>query len=206
MNNVLPDSVALELQKHLADAGVEWHLGTTAKSLNYNDGGFNLVLNNGTVIEPDLVVSAVGLRANTLLASQAGLAVNRGIITNALLQTTEDDIYALGDCAEVMGHNLLFITPLLAAAKALGKTLAGETTEVNYPAMPVAVKTPLYPLVLASPARGLQGEWVFEKAESGFGIKGLFVDSSEALLGFVLSGDCVKDKHTITKQLPSIYP
>jgi rubredoxin-NAD+ reductase len=206
MDSVLPEPVAKELQQHLTDAGVEWHLGATTKAINYAGDGFDLALSNGTIIKADLVVSAVGLRSNIKLASQAGLEVHRGVVTDAFLQTVDDDIYALGDCAEVVGHNLLFIAPLLVAAKALAKTLAGERTKVHYPAMPVAVKTPLYPLVIASPARELKGDWVFEKAASGFGIKGLFVGSDETLLGFVLSGDCVKEKQILAKQLPDILP
>lgn len=204
MDSVLPEPVAVELQRHLANAGVEWHLKTTSKALDHSDDGFTLSLNNGVVIKPDLVVSAVGLRANIKLASQAGLAVNRGIITDEFLQTTGSDIYALGDCAEVKGHNLLFVAPLLAAAKALAKTLSGEQTSVKYAAMPVAVKTPLYPLVIAPPATDAQGQWIFEKAGSGFGLQGLFVGNDKILLGFVLSGDCVKNKQILTKQLPDI--
>ncbi|MFW5448062.1 MAG: FAD-dependent oxidoreductase [Methylophagaceae bacterium] len=206
MDSVLPEEVAKELQQHLTDVGVEWHLGATTESISYAGDNFDLALSNGVVIKPDLVVSAVGLRANIKLASQAGLAVNRGVVTDAFLQTADNDIYALGDCAEVEGHNLLFVAPLLAAAKALAKTLAGEKTKVSYSAMPVAVKTPLYPLVIAPPARDALGEWFFENAESGFGIKGLFVGDDEVLLGFVLSGDCVKDKQTLAKQLPDILP
>lgn len=206
MAATLPKPVAAELRQYLASAGVEWHLEATAKALDYSGDGFALSLNNNTVINPDLVVAAVGLRANIKLASQAGLAVNRGVITDKFLQTTDNDIYALGDCAEVGGHNLLFVAPLLAAAKALAKTLAGKQTSVKYPAMPIVVKTPLYPLVIAPPAKDVQGRWVFEKAASGFGLQGLFMGCDKNLLGFVLSGDCAKNKPSLTKQLPAILP
>ena len=204
MDTVLPESVAVELQQHLSDAGVEWHLNATAKAIGFSDHGFDLTLSSEAVIKPDLVISAVGLRPNISLAFEAGLMVNRGVVTDEFLQTTEKDIYALGDCAEVKGHSLLFVAPLIAAAKALAKTLAGEITAVHYSAMPVAVKTPLYPLVVASPVEKAEGEWRFEKAGSGFGVKALFVGSDEHLLGFVLSGDYVKEKQALAKQLPDI--
>lgn len=206
MDTVLPELVAAELQQHLSDAGVEWHLNATAKAINFSAGGgaFDLLLSSEAVVKPDLVISAVGLRPNISLAFEAGLTVNRGVVTDEFLQTTEKDIYAVGDCAEVNGHSLLFVAPLIASAKALAKTLAGEITAVHYFAMPVAVKTPLYPLVVASALEKAEGEWRFEKAGSGFGIKALFVGRDEHLLGFVLSGDYVKEKQALAKQLPDI--
>ena len=206
MDTVLPEPVAKELHQQLSDAGVEWYLNTTTKSINHNGKVYDLALSNGTVINPDLVVSAVGLRANIALASDAGLSVHRGIVTDTFLKTSHNDIYALGDCAEVAGHNLLFVAPLIAGAKALAKTLAGAATEAHYPAMPVVVKTPHYPLVVAAPAKSAQGNWAFEQAQSGFGIKGLFYGEDKSLLGFVLSGDFVKEKQVLAKQLPDLIP
>ncbi|NJF26124.1 NAD(P)/FAD-dependent oxidoreductase [Thermococcus sp. Bubb.Bath] len=53
-------------------------------------------------VPADLVLVATGVRANTDLAKQAGLEVNRGIVVNEHLQTGDPDIYAIGDCAEVI--------------------------------------------------------------------------------------------------------
>lgn len=49
------------------------------------------------------MISAIGLRANTSLAVAAGLAVNRGIVTDSQLRTSDPHIYAVGDCAEING-------------------------------------------------------------------------------------------------------
>jgi len=204
MDALLPEPIAQELKVTLANAGVDWHFETSTQCINHSDNGYELTLTNGDKLSADVVISAVGLRANTDLAQAAGLRVNRGIITDDILQTSQSNIYALGDCAEVSGHNLLFIAPIIAAAKALAKTLSGTLTPVKYPAMPVAVKTPSYPIITAPPARDAVGEWTFELAESGFGIKGLYVSSNDDLLGFVLSGDAVSEKQTLTKQLPDL--
>ncbi|MDC9725647.1 MAG: FAD-dependent oxidoreductase [Gammaproteobacteria bacterium] len=204
MDALLPEPIAEELKLTLASDGVDWHLETTTESINYADDGYELSLTNGDIVHADIVISAVGLRANIKLAESAGLNINRGIVTDQYLQTSQSDIYALGDCAEVSGHNLLFIAPIMAAAKALASTLSAEPKAVKYPAMPVAIKTPSYPLITAPPARNSKGEWHFEKAESGFGIKGLFVGADDALLGFVLSGDTVSEKSVLSKQLPDL--
>lgn len=206
MESLLPEPIANELKTTLHKAGVDWHLETTVKAINKDAAshGYQLTLSNGKHLHADLVISAIGLRSNTEFAEEMGINVNLGIVTDVNLQTSQPNIYAIGDCAEVTGHNLLYIAPILAAAKALAKTLSGETTAVKYPPMPVAIKTPIYPLVVASPASMTTGVWQFEASPSGFGIKGLFTNDNETLLGFVLSGDMVSEKNVLTKQLPHI--
>lgn len=207
MDGLLPDPIATELKTVLSNAGVDWHFQSTVTSVNHtttNNNGYELTLSNGDLIQADVVISAIGLCPNIELAKTIGITVNRGIVTDEYLQTSQPNIYALGDCAEVAGHNLLFIAPILAAAKALAKTLSGQTTAVKYPAMPVAIKTPNYPLIVATPAILAKGSWLFESAPSGFGIKAVFTNDSAALLGFVLSGDMVSEKQVLTKFLPDI--
>lgn len=207
MDGLLPDPIATELKTVLSNAGVDWHFQSTVTTVNHtttNNNGYELTLSNGDLIQADVVISAIGLCPNIELAKTIGITVNRGIVTDEYLQTSQPNIYALGDCAEVAGHNLLFIAPILAAAKALAKTLSGQTTAVKYPAMPVAIKTPNYPLIVATPAILAKGSWLFESAPSGFGIKAVFTNDSAALLGFVLSGDMVSEKQVLTKLLPDI--
>lgn len=205
MSTLLPELIAKELSESFSLQGVNWQLDTVVEAINKQaDGAYQLSLSNGDKFVADIVLSAVGLEANIALAQATGLGVARGIITDNFLQTSKSNVFALGDCAEVSGHNLLFISPILAASKALAKTLTGEKTNVVYPALPVAIKTPSYPLVVALPAASELGEWTFETAETGFGIKGLFISPEKLLRGFVLSGDAVADKQTLIKQLPPI--
>jgi rubredoxin-NAD+ reductase len=123
-------------------------------------------------------------------------------VTNRLLETSAPNVYAMGDCAEVNGHVLVYVAPLMAAARALGKTLAGEPTEVSYPAMPVTIKTPACPVVVAPPAPDADGEWTIEA--DGSNVKGEFRDGSGQLLGFALTGDATKEKMALQKELPAI--
>lgn len=207
MDGLLPEPIATELKTTLSNAGVDWHFQSTVTTVNHtttDTNAYELILSNGNSIQADVVISAIGLCPNIELAKTIGIAVKRGIVTDEYLQTSQRNIYALGDCAEVAGHNLLFIAPILAAAKALAKTLSGQTTAVKYPAMPVAIKTPNYPLIVATPALLATGSWQFESASSGFGIKATFTNESAALLGFVLSGDMVSEKQVLTKLLPDI--
>ena len=123
MPGLLHPAAAKAVQAGLEGLGVRFHLGPVLASLKKAGEGLEAHLSDGEVIPCDLVVSAVGLRPRTELAFAAGLAVNRGIVVDRSLRTSHANIYALGDCAEVDGLNLLYVMPLMACARALAQTL-----------------------------------------------------------------------------------
>lgn len=198
--SLLPEKASIALQKGLEDLGVKFHLGTLVNRVTESDKGLLANLSSGEQIETDIVISAVGLRPRLDLAVNAGLSVNQGICVDRLLQTSDADIYALGDCAEVDGNVLLYVMPLMASARALAKTLAGQPTEVTYGAMPVVIKTPAVPVVVSPPAK--EGEWMIEA--KGTDVKALCRDEDGSLLGYALLGSCVADKLALNKELPAI--
>jgi rubredoxin-NAD+ reductase len=185
IDRLLPQEVGKELQNRLENKGVCWHLNTTVTSVDHKEERYLLTLQNGDQIETDLVLSAVGLKANTELASAAGANVNRGIIINGGQRTNLPDVFAIGDCAEINGQLLPYLAPINAGLPALADCLLGRPTMVNYPLMPVIVKTTIYPLTLYPPAHDLNGHWQIEKSNSG--TRALFIDDNQQLQGFVLS-------------------
>ncbi len=201
MSTLLPTEVGRVLEKALSDLGVNWCLKLTTSAINKIATGYELVLSDGQTVQADLVLSAIGLRSDISLAEAAGLECQRGIVVDRTLQSSDENIYALGDCAEVEGLVLPFVMPLMNGARALAATLCGESTKVSYPAMPVLVKTPAMATVVSPPARDAQGEWELTKLDNG--IKALFKDG-ERLLGFALLGDAVSEKQALTKELPSV--
>ncbi|MNG10806.1 Rubredoxin-NAD(+) reductase [compost metagenome] len=148
------------------------------------------------------MVSAVGLRPRIDLASAAGLQVNRGVVVDRQLRTSHDNIFALGDCAEVDGLNLLYVMPLMSCARALAQTLAGNPTAVAYGPMPVTVKTPACPLVVSPPPHGREGQWSVEGL--GTDLKVLCHDADGQLLGYALTGTAVMEKLALNRQLPAL--
>jgi rubredoxin-NAD+ reductase len=199
---LLPEPAGKAVQAALEAKGAKFHFGPLVTAVNKSESGVSVSLNNGETIDADLVVSAVGVRPRTELARASGIDTNRGILTNRLLETSAPNVYAMGDCAEVNGHVLVYVAPLMAAARALGRTLAGEPTEVSYPAMPVTIKTPACPVVVAPPAPDAAGEWKIEA--DGSNVKGEFRDGSGQLLGFALTGDATREKMALQKELPAI--
>jgi rubredoxin-NAD+ reductase len=164
---------------------------------------YTLTLSNGNFLETDVVLSAIGLRPHIALAKDAGLRVDRGIIVNKFLATSAASIYALGDCAEVCGTVLQYVAPLLACSRALAKTLAGEPTEVVYPAMPVVLKTPSCPLVVSPPPQDIEGQW--QMSGEAMNRCALFYDNQQQLRGFALTGTMVKERANLQKLLPPIF-
>ncbi len=202
MPALLHPAAARAVQSGLESLGVNFHLGPTLASLDRVGDGLDAHLSDGSRIACDLVVSAIGLRPRTDLAAAAGLQINRGVMVDRQLRTSHANIYALGDCAEVEGLNLLYVMPLMSCARALAQTLNGTPTAVSYGPMPVTVKTPVCPLVVSPPPRGSQGEWQVEG--SGADIKALCLGSGGELLGYALTGSAVQEKLALNRQLPAL--
>jgi rubredoxin-NAD+ reductase len=165
---------------------VTCHLQNTLQAIDASGQGYRLTLADGHTLEADLVLSAVGLRPDLSLAESAGVAVGRGIQVNAHLQTSVPGIYALGDCIEIGGQLLPYLAPINQGIQALSKTLLGHPTAVDYPLMPVTVKTPAAPLCLLAPAIDSQGEWRCTPTEDG--LSAGFYGAQGQLNGFVLLG------------------
>jgi rubredoxin-NAD+ reductase len=202
LGRLLPRVIADELQAKLSALGVLWHLGTSAKTVSRVGGGFEIGLSNGNVLQADCVLSAIGLRPRTELAKRAGIKTDRGIVVNRQLETSIQGIYSLGDCAEVEGHVLPYVMPIMQAARTLASILAGHDSALIYPAMPVMIKTPALPLVVSPPASGSEGSWTIKQEENG--IEGLFYSPQAQLLGFALAGSATAQRATLTKLLPNI--
>ncbi len=193
---LLPEGASAQLRQALEGLGVVWHFGRTVQSLDSGSDAatrYVATLSDGTRLGADLVLSAVGLRADTALATSAGLACARGVLVDAHLQTSAPDVYALGDCAQYSaagGRTLPYVMPIMNAARALAASLAGTPTALVFPLMPVAVKTPVLPITVAAPDPTVRGDWVQDPATLGVQDGGAwrFVDAAGAQRGFVLTG------------------
>ncbi len=203
LQQLLPEYCATQLKNALSAHGVAWHFGTTAALIERSGDTIRVTLANGQRIDTDLVLSAVGLRPRTQLAKQAGIACERGIRVDRYLRSSDEDIFSLGDCAEVSGLLLPFVMPIMHAARALAKTITGEPTRVQYPAMPVVVKTPCLPVVVATPPPDSSGEWRINDLDQG--AEARFENRDGQLLGFALTGNGVREKQTLTRQLPPLF-
>lgn len=207
LGRLLPNHVAEAFKTNLEQAGIKFALSTTVEKVTkINDGeDYAVTLANGQTLVADIVLSAIGLQPNIALAKEANIQTSRGIITNTLLETSQPDIYAVGDCAEVNGTLLPFVMPIMQQARALAKTLSGQNTNVHYPAMPVAVKTPAAPLTVLPAPLDVEVNWETEEFDDGMLAKA--VDSQGTLRGFVLLGATAsKQRLALSKLVPDLIP
>lgn len=187
---LVPAAVGETVRDALADKGVVWHLGRKVVALDKDGSGVRAILDDGMVIEADATLSAVGLRPHTRLAEEAGLAIGRGITVDATGRTSDPHIYAIGDCAEYPRGLAAYVTPIMAAARAIAASALGTPTEIRFPPLSVQVKTTACPIVLLPAPLGVDGSW--EQAEADeTGLKYLFRDRDGTVLGYVLThGKC----------------
>ncbi|QRZ93288.1 nitrite reductase large subunit [Bacillus subtilis] len=117
------------LQNELEKQGMTFLLEKQTEEIVGDDRVEGLRFKDGTSIEADLVVMAVGIRPNTTLGAESGIPVNRGIIVNDYMQTEIPHIYAVGECAEHRGIAYGLVAPLYEQAKVLAKHICGIDTK-----------------------------------------------------------------------------
>ncbi len=116
------------VQNHLQQKGVEILLGKSVEAID--DGGRTLRLQDGSRIETDMTLLSIGVRPNSLLAKEAGLACNArgGIIVDEGMQTSDPHIYAVGDVIEVRNKvsGIKTMIPLAGPANKQGRAVAAR--------------------------------------------------------------------------------
>ena len=101
------------LRQSIEEKGINIITEANTEALIGKDGHVNQVrLKDGTVLDADLVVFAVGIRPNIALAQSAGLRCNRGILVNDTMQTFDPSIYAVGECIEHRNQTFGLVEPL----------------------------------------------------------------------------------------------
>ncbi|RFM33565.1 FAD-dependent oxidoreductase [Chitinophaga silvisoli] len=126
--------IAAIIQQHIRKKGITLHLNTAVTAFNKNE----VVLDNRDVIETDMVILSIGVKPDLQLATAAGLDTGNGIIVNEYLQTSDPNIYAVGDVIE-FNHpltGLAGVTTLAGPANKQGRILAhnlvyGNTQKYN---------------------------------------------------------------------------
>ncbi len=198
LSQLVPKAIGEALQEAFRVAGATWHLGVAAQNLSHQSSQYQLGLSDKSELFVEGVFAAIGLVPRVSLAKKSGLMTNTGIVVNEYLQTSDPHIYALGDCAEVVGQVKHYVAPLLLCARALAKTLTSSQPEaVVYPKMPVVIKTPLCPIATLPPEASVTGQWTI--SGEGQNITARFYDEKQQLRGFSVSGQCVKDRFLLAK-------
>lgn len=133
MERQLDETAGYLLRKALTEKGITVKCTANSKEILGENGHVKaLLLDDGTELPCDLLVMAVGIRPNVALASEAGLAVGRGIHVDDHMVTSDANILAVGECVEHDGAIFGLVAPLYEQAKVAAQTLMGvEATFVQ---------------------------------------------------------------------------
>jgi nitrite reductase (NADH) large subunit len=180
------------LQKSLEDRGLKFLLPKhTAELLDNGEGRVCAVkFKDGEVIPADLVVMAAGIRPNSDLAEQSGIACNRGILVNDTMQTYDPRVYAIGECASHRGIAYGLVAPLFEQAKVCANHLA-QLGFARYQGSVTSTKLKVTGIDLFSAGEfmGAEGTETITLSDPIGGVYKKLVIKDDVLVGACLYGD-----------------
>jgi nitrite reductase (NADH) large subunit len=184
------DAPAAELLKSLVERkGIKVLLNADTVRLHGSSHVESVELADGRQIAADAVIFAAGIRPNIALASEAGIAVNRGIVVDDTLQTSAEDIFALGECAEHRGICYGLVEPAYEQARVLAQHLAGKRAIYGGSVVATNLKVSGVGVFSAGDFMGTAGSETIVLKDSQSGTYKKLVISDGCLTGAVLVGD-----------------
>lgn len=187
------DSIAAQMLKaSLIERGLHFEMKASTKELLGDTRVESVVLANGTYIDADLVVMAVGIRPNIELAQKAGIHCERGIVVDDTMLTFDPAVHAVGECAQHRGIAYGLVAPLFEQAKVCANHLA-QKAFASYKGSTTSTKLKVTGIDLFS-AGDFKGddkseEIVFEDKKSGIYKK--IILENDKIKGAVLYGDTI---------------
>jgi nitrite reductase (NADH) large subunit len=189
MERQLDPSAGYLLQKDLERRGIKVHLKAQTKAILGKNRVEAVLLEDGTVYAADIVVMAVGIRPETRIARDARLEVNRGIVVDDAMVTSDPAILAIGECVEHDDAVFGLVAPLYDQAKVVAKTLIGE--EAAFAPVELSTKLKVTGCDVFSAGDFAEGEGreeiVFRDAARG--VYKRLVLQDDRLIGAVMYGD-----------------
>jgi nitrite reductase (NADH) large subunit len=190
MNMQLDTDAAALMQTELEATGLKFLMNHDTEALTGNGRVEKIRFKDGTEIEADLVVMAVGVRPNIELAKASGILCERGILVDDTMQTYTPNIYAVGECVQHRTLTFGLVAPLFEQAKVCANHLAEMGISI-YLTAPTATKLKVTGINLFSAGDFLgdeDSEVLTYRDESRFVYKKLVLNNNK-IIGTVLYGD-----------------
>ncbi|TNE37573.1 nitrite reductase large subunit NirB [uncultured Roseovarius sp.] len=189
MERQLDEAAGYLLRRDLEARGITIKTQASTKAILGAGRAEAVLLESGEVLEADLVVMSVGIRPETRLATDAGLTVARGIEVNAQMQTSDPDIYAVGECIEFDGNLFGLVAPLYDQAKALARSLMDEADAFVVKDTATKLKVTGCDLFSAGDFADVPGREDIVFRDPARGIYKRLVIEGDRLVGAVMYGD-----------------
>ncbi|MBL6987460.1 MAG: NAD(P)/FAD-dependent oxidoreductase [Methylobacter sp.] len=194
LNRQMDKPAAKLLQTELEQRGLKFKMAAKLKQLSGDEQGHITAVSfeDGSQLECDLFIMAIGVRPNIALAQEAGIYCERGIVVNDTLQSYDPSIYAVGECIQHRGATFGLVAPLFEQAKVCANHLSAHGA-AEYITLPTATKLKVTGINLFS-IGDFQGDVNCESihfTDPALGIYKKLVIKANKLIGAVLYGDTV---------------
>ncbi|MGZ5056163.1 MAG: NAD(P)/FAD-dependent oxidoreductase [Methylobacter sp.] len=192
LNRQMDKPAAKILQAELEQRGLKFKMAAKLKQLlgDENKHITAVSFEDGSRLQCDLFVTAIGVRPNMALAQRAGIYCQRGIVVNDTLQSYDPSVYAVGECVQHRGSTFGLVAPLFEQAKVCANHLSAHGA-AEYVSLPTATKLKVTGINLFS-VGDFQGDENCENicfTDPASGIYKKLVIKANKLIGAVLYGD-----------------
>jgi nitrite reductase [NAD(P)H] large subunit len=182
------------LRKELEQRGLKFKMAAKTQRLTGDENGHieTVRFEDGSELECDLFIMAIGVRPNIALAKEAGIYCERGILVNDTLQSYDPGIYAVGECIQHRGNTFGLVAPLFEQAKVCANHLSAHGV-AEYITLPAATKLKVTGINLFSVGdfNGNESCESIRFTDPALGIYKKLVIKANKLIGAVLYGDTV---------------
>jgi nitrite reductase (NADH) large subunit len=189
MERQLDAAASYLLQKELEGRGIKIHCKAQTSAILGHGRTEAVLLDDGTIYPADIVVMAVGIRPEVRIATDAGIHVERGIVVDDRMLTSDPNVLAIGECCE---HNNIcygLVAPLYDMAKVAAKTLTGVETTFRAVETATQLKVTGVSLYSAGDFADAPDREEIVLRDAGSGIYKRLVLKDNRILGAVLYGE-----------------
>lgn len=144
--NQLDDTGSEIFAERIKKLGINVYINNSVVKINGNKVVESVELKNGTRLKCDTLIISAGIRSNIDLAKQSGLAFGRGIKVNDVMQTSDPDIYAIGECCEHQGQVYGIVSPGLEQAVIAARHILALPSQYKGTVLSTSLKVVGYPV------------------------------------------------------------
>jgi nitrite reductase (NADH) large subunit len=191
MEMQLDDKGSFFLKREIEKMGIDVLLERSTTRILGDGCVDGVMFKDGEIRGADMVVIACGIRPNVALGKKAGLEVKRGIVVNDFMETSDPNIFAVGECVEHRGKVYGLVAPLWDQGKVLASTITGDKGPI-YAGSVLATKLKVMGIELFSAGdfKSVEPEKeVVAYEDHAFGIYKKLVVQNDRLVGTILIGD-----------------
>jgi nitrite reductase (NADH) large subunit len=196
MNAQLDPGAGAVLRRSVEKLGITVVTGARTTKVLGKHSVTGVALADGREFPADMVVLAAGIRANTVLAETSGFTVERGVVVDDRMRTVEDDdVYAVGECAQHRNQVYGVVAPLWEQAKVLADNLTGADPHAEYHGSRIATKLKVAGVDVASmglSAPEREDDEFVQFSEPRRGVYKSVIVRDDRLVGATLVGDIGK--------------